>query len=330
MLTRREFVTGAAALAAWGSLNRQAGAQEVQHWWRQRTPPPSPVAVVRTDDRSRGIRQAIELLEVNPVAGKAVLLIPDLESKAPYPLTTHMETLHHLSRALWNLRADSVTIGVQSPSAPTRDVLMAIGLYDRLEQIEARLLNFEELGVGEWVKVASKGGQWRESFHLAKPVTESPCVVTTGELRTKAKVDIAMSLWLGTSLLPKRDVLDRFELEQSPHPGRLIAELNQGYHPALIVLDGIEAVIDPTLPKIDRSTRVIIAGTDRVAVDAVGAAALKLFGANLGPKIFDLEQLAWSLILRVGINRPSQITLVTANQESRQFADRLNEQLANG
>ena len=328
-MTRREFLAGA-ALAASGLLKSTADAQEVRHWWRERTPPPSPVAVVRTDDRGAGIRQAIKLLDVNPVMGKDVLLIPDLESRAPYPMTTHVETLMHLSQALWDLRAESVTIGAQSSTLPTREVLTATGLYDRLEQIEARLLNIEDLGFAEWIKVESSGGQWRRGFHLARPVLQSPCVVTTCGLRTNAKSDLSMSLWLATNLLPKRDVLDRVELQHSAHPGRLIAELNQGYRPSLIVVDGMEAVIDPTLPRIHRGARLILAGTDRVAVDAVGAAALTLLGAKFGKKIFELEQIAWALILRVGLNRPSQIKLLAPDAESQVFADQLTERLANG
>ncbi|MEW6325535.1 MAG: DUF362 domain-containing protein [Nitrospirota bacterium] len=327
--TRREFLAGA-ALAASGLIGPGAHAQEIRHWWRQRTPPPSPVAVVRTDDRMAGIRQAIKLLNVNPVAGKDVLLIPDLESRAPYPMTTHLDTLAALSQALWDLRAESVTIGAQSSALPTKDALAASGLYDRLEQIEARLLNIEELGFAEWIKVDSSGGQWRRGFHLARPVLQSPCVVTACGLRTNAKGDLGMSLWLATNLLPKRDVLDRLELEQSAHPGRLVAELNQGYRPSLIVVDGLEAVIDPKLPRIHRGARLILAGTDRVAVDAAGAAALMLLGAQLGQKIFELEQIAWALILRVGISRPSQITLVAADADSQAFADQLTERLARG
>ena len=330
MISRRHLLKGAAGLAAWGLLRPAAHAQEVRHWWKKWTPPPSPVAIVRTDDRRRGIRKAIDLLGVNPVAKKAVLLIPDLESKEFYPLTTHMDTLLHLSQALWDLRAETVTIGVQSDRLPTQEVLVAHGLYDRLEQIEARLINFEELGVSDWVKVELENSHWQQGFHLARPAVEFPCVVTTCGLRTKENVDFAMSLWLSTSLLPKRNALDRIELRESHHPGRMIAELNQGYHPSLIVVDGIEAVVAPTSGRVNRSARLIIAGMDRVAVDAVGVAALKLLGADLGEKIFTLEQLAWALILRVGINRPSQIKLVSGDRESRVFADQIQELLDSG
>ena len=329
-ITRRSLLAGA-ALAAWGLLASGARAEEVRHWWRQRTPPPTTVAVVCTDNRARGIQQAVALLGENVVAGKDVLLIPDLESRTPYPFTTHLDTLLHLSRTLWGLQAESVTIGAQSSREPTRDVLAAMTLPQHLEEIEARLVNLEEEPYTDWRPVATTGGQWRQGFHLPRQLLESSCVVTTCQLRAEQRIDLAMSLWLGTNLLPKRDVLDRFELQQSPHPGRLIAELNQGYYPSLIVVDGVEAVVEPTLPRVNRSAGLILAGTDRVAVDAVGAAALKLMGADLGNHIFDLEQIAWGLILRVGIDRPGQITLTAAaDPDSRRFADRLNGQLAHG
>jgi uncharacterized protein (DUF362 family) len=90
----------------------------------------------------------------------------------------------------------------------------------------------------------------------------------------------------------------------------------------------MEAVISPILGRAHPHARLIIAGTDRVAVDAVGVAALKHFGAKLRDNLFDLEQLAWALILRIGINRPSQIKLVTADRESREVADQIGELLA--
>jgi uncharacterized protein (DUF362 family) len=92
----------------------------------------------------------------------------------------------------------------------------------------------------------------------------------------------------------------------------------------------MQAVIEPTLPRIHPEARLILAGSDRVAVDAVGAAALILLGAKFDDKIFELEQIAWSLILRVGINRPSQIKLVAGDPESQAFADQLAKRLAHG
>jgi uncharacterized protein (DUF362 family) len=78
----------------------------------------------------------------------------------------------------------------------------------------------------------------------------------------------------------------------------MIAELNAPFKPHLIVLDGIDAFVDggPMTGKRVKGN-VFLAGTDRVAIDAVGVAVLKSLGSNdqiMRPKIFDQEQIASS------------------------------------
>jgi uncharacterized protein (DUF362 family) len=78
---------------------------------------------------------------------------------------------------------------------------------------------------------------------------------------------------------------------------------------------------------------VIVAGTDRIAVDAVGLAVLKNHGANdaiMSKKIFEQEQIARAVEIGLGIKSPDQIQLVTGDEKSREYADRLKEILARG
>jgi uncharacterized protein (DUF362 family) len=70
----------------------------------------------------------------------------------------------------------------------------------------------------------------------------------------------------------------------------------------------------------------MIAGTDRVAVDAVGVAVLRLYGTtpavSRGP-IFEQEQLARAATLGVGVGRPEQIELVTDDRAGEGVLARL-------
>jgi len=76
---------------------------------------------------------------------------------------------------------------------------------------------------------------------------------------------------------------------------------------------------------------VILAGTDRIAIDAVGVAILRSVGTtpevSRGP-IFQLEQIARAGELGVGVKSPEQIELVTADAPSAEFAGRIRELLA--
>ena len=119
------------------------------------------------------------------------------------------------------------------------------------------------------------------------------------------------------------------ELHSSPNQRLLIAEINTVYSTDLVVLDGVEAFVngDPM-----RGTRmdanVILAGNDRVAIDAVGVAILRLFGTtpavSQGP-IFSLQQIARAAELGVGIKSPDQIELVSGDHESEKFANKITE-----
>jgi uncharacterized protein (DUF362 family) len=99
-------------------------------------------------------------------------------------------------------------------------------------------------------------------------------------------------------------------------------------------MDGVEVYTDGGPMTGEKKTaNVILAGTDRVAIDAVGLAVLKHCGANktiMGKKIFDQDQIKRAVAIGIGICRPEQIEIVTADPESRSFADRLLSILSQG
>jgi uncharacterized protein (DUF362 family) len=121
------------------------------------------------------------------------------------------------------------------------------------------------------------------------------------------------------------------ELHKSPHQRRMIAEINQLYRPALIVMDGLEGFTDGgpesgTLVK----PQVLVLGTDRVAVDAVGVAILRIHGGNAiisRGRVFEQEQIARAVELGLGVPGPEQIDLVTDDPESRKVADHVRDVL---
>ena len=123
-------------------------------------------------------------------------------------------------------------------------------------------------------------------------------------------------------------------MHQSPDMRQMIAELNTGYAPKLIVLDGVSAFTDggPSRGEL-KAGNVMIAGHDRVAVDAVGVAMLKSLGANeaiMGRKIFDQEQIARAAALNLGVASADAIDLVAGDGESRALASALKAILAQG
>ncbi len=114
----------------------------------------------------------------------------------------------------------------------------------------------------------------------------------------------------------------------------MIAEINLAYAPKLIVLDGVECFVDggPMVGK-QATAGVILAGTDRVAVDAAGLAVLREVGANdavMGTPVFRQEQIVRAVELGLGVGGPAAIEFVTGDAESRRYADKLKAILAAG
>jgi uncharacterized protein (DUF362 family) len=115
---------------------------------------------------------------------------------------------------------------------------------------------------------------------------------------------------------------------------KMIAEINTSYRPALILLDGIDAFVDkgPSHGPVKQGN-VILAGTDRIAIDAVGLSILKELGSNkaiMEKKIFGQEQIARAVELGLGVSRPEDIEIVTDDAAGRQYAERLTAILLKG
>lgn len=124
------------------------------------------------------------------------------------------------------------------------------------------------------------------------------------------------------------------ELHSSPHQRKMIAEINEPFKPALVILDGIEAFVDggPMTGKRAKG-EIFLASTDRVAVDATGVAVLKLLGSNtsiMTPKIFEQEQISRAVNLGLGASSPSEIEVIAADEKSQVDRDRVVEMLKKG
>ena len=291
------------------------------------------VSLVKGKDRPASIERAVNLLGINPVKGKDVLLKTNFNTADPFPASTHNETLTCLIDKLKKMGAASITIGERCGPPATADVIKKKGIDKLCREHGVGLINFEELPEEKWIRVNPPGSHWRHGFDVAQPILDSPCIVSTCCLKTHRYGGVfTMSLKLSVGITHKRNM---GELHGAGHNMRkMIAEINQIYHPSLILMDGMEVFTDggPMTGEQKRAD-MILAGTDRVAMDAVGLAVLKLLGSNeaiMQTKIFDQEQIARAVELKLGIERPENIEIITDNNKSADYADRLQEILSKG
>ena len=325
-ITRRDFVkTSVSSMAALGALSPLALAVGGRAAAAR-----SKVAIVRTADRARGVTEVLKLLQVSLPKGQNVLIKPNFNTADPTPGSTHNDTLRQLMTELWARDARAITIGERSGPPVTKQVMEDKGVFDLARDLRASIVNFEELADADWVPVGAAATHWSNGVFIPRIVKESPFIVTTCCLKTHGSGGVfSMSLKLAVGMTPKR--LMREMHGDSEHMRRRIAEINLGYKPAFIVLDGVEAFTDGGPSRGTRvAANVFVGGADRIAVDAVGLAILKELGANaaiMGRKIFEHDQIQRAVELGLGITSADQIEFVTGDDESRSFAAKIAARL---
>jgi uncharacterized protein (DUF362 family) len=130
--------------------------------------------------------------------------------------------------------------------------------------------------------------------------------------------------------VPRGDYDYMHELHGSPFQRHMIAEINAAYPVDFVIMDGALAFIDGGP---DKGTEVapglMLAGTDRVALDAAGVALLREFGCTtLGTKpVFELEQLRRAAELGVGVGSAAGVELVPLDEATRAAAKGMREAL---
>ena len=291
------------------------------------------VSLIKTSDRAAGIKRAIDILGINPVRGKNVLLKPNFNTADPFPASTHNDTLTHLILHLKEMGAKNITIGERSGPPHTSDVLKEKVIYELCKKLDVGLINFEELSKSEWVRIKPENSHWRNGFDMAKPIIDSECIVTTCCLKTHGYGGVfTMSLKLSVGITNKKNMNELHTSILSMR--KMIAEINLAYSPSLILMDGIEAFVDGgPMSGTKKRGDVIVAGTDRIAIDAVGIAILKDLGSNksiMEKKIFEQEQIARAVELGLGISKPEDIEILTDDDESKKYAERLMKILLKG
>ena len=295
----------------------------------------SAVALVKTEERKSGVALSIKTLDINPVKNKDVLIKPNFNTADHVPGSTHNDTLVALVEEVWRLGAKTISLGERSYPV-TREVMKQKGIIPLLEKLNVSIIDFDELDDKDWIKVNATDSHWQEGFRVARPIIESECLISTCCLKTHQFGGMfTMSLKNSVGVVPttRHGYHYMSELHSSPHQRKLIAEINTPFKPDLVVLDGIEAFVDGGPANGKRvQGNVFLASTDRVAIDAVGVAVLKSLGSNaqiMNTKIFDQEQISRAADLGLGASSASEIDVLAADDQSRDYRDKITGILNN-
>ena len=301
----------------------------------------SRVSVVATTNRAEGTSRAIKLLQHNPVHGKSVVLKPNFNSADPAPGSTHIDTLRALITSLQEMGARKITLAERSgPGDTTRQVMQKKGVLRLAQEMGFEIVNLQELTADGWVQVNPKNSHWKNGFLFPRLYAEAESIVETCCLKThQYGGHFTLSLKLAVGLVPGgfeevRGYSYMGELHGSAFQRQMIAEINAAFKPDLIVLDGVEGFVDGGPARGTRKEAgVILAGSDRVAIDAVGVAILRMLGTTpevSRGRIFEQDQIARAAELGLGVTSADQIKLVADDTKSKTLLSKIERVLYRG
>ena len=270
------------------------------------------------------------------LSGAAVALKANFNSADPFPASTDIGTLGTICNAILAERPGQLALAERSGMGRTSEVLTRMGVTALARDNGFSLTVLDDLDRRGWQEVQAPGLHWSRGFFLASVFAKADRVVQTCCLKTHRygghfTLSLKNSVGCVARRVPGVNYDFMGELHSSPHQRSMIAEINRFCRTDLVVMDATEGFASggPDKGKLIRPG-LIIAGGDRVAVDAVGVALLRIH--NTVPdvadgQIFGLEQIARAAELGVGVASADAIRLVPLDGAGETAAQEIQEQL---
>ncbi len=208
--------------------------------------------------------------------GEVVLVKPNFNTADPFPASTDLEFLREIVSLIYEEGVKSVIVGESSTySRNTRSEMGKLGVFDlENEDHSPKIHVFEERG---WVKKEIPGGRHLKSASVPEILDSVDKLVLLPCLKTHKYAKFTGSLKLSLGFLKP---IERIPLHLKDLQGK-IADLNRIISPDLVIMDGRKCFINggPSKGEV-REPGLIMASTDRVAVDVEGIKVIQGFEGN--------------------------------------------------
>lgn len=325
-INRREFIikTALGSFAVAYGFNKSLFAQPASNNTASNSI--AKIALHKTSNRIVGVQTVMDLMEFPSMKDKHIIVKPNFNTSDPPPASTHNDTLRQIITEINNRGASNITLAERSYQS-FDEVIAEKGIKEMAEDLG---FNIQNLDLDDYTHFTRDDLHWKNGFRIPNIINNAEYIVSTCCLKTHFKGVITMSLKLGVGILPK---LHMKELHSSPNINSMIAEINLSYKPDLIVMDGVKTFISggPSRGTV-ADGNVILAGTDRVALDAAGTAILIDLGTDKIKRghIFELGQISRAIELGIGVDSPDKIEFITTDEESEEYANKIKKILIDG
>ena len=291
------------------------------------SPAASEVYIIDATDRSRAVEALWHELDLPPLDGKAVSVKANFNSDDPFPATTHPDMLAAIFHRIRDGGARSIVLGERSGMGETGLVLRNRGATGIAARAGAEVVVLDSLPPEGWVAVPPDGLHWERGFLVARLFSEADAVIHTCCLKThRFGGSVSLSLKNTVGAVAAKNPEDGYnymaELHSSPHQQRMIAEINRFVPCDLAVMDATEGFSTGGPEQGNRiAPNVILASTDRVALDVAGIALLRRYGSTpevMQGRIFEMDTIERAVELGIGVKSGEDLRLVALDSESKE------------
>jgi len=285
------------------------------------------VAIALDANRTRATKKVVAAIGMPYMEDKVVMVKPNFNTSDPAPASTHEHTLLTIMETIKADNPKTLMLAERSGPVDTRQVFEEKKVFELGLEEGFDCLIFDEMPDDMYAKYEPPGSHWRNGFLFARPVIRADRVICLCCLKThQYGGHFTMSLKLTTGMV-HRNNMD--ELHSSGHQRDMIAEMNYAYEPNLVVMDGVEAFYNggPTRGGLWRAN-LTFASKDRIAIDAVGVATLRMHGTT--PEIerrpiFMQDQIRRAVELGLGAAEPKEIEIVPVDRGSEDIAAKIED-----
>ncbi|MGD2250478.1 MAG: DUF362 domain-containing protein [Candidatus Methanofastidiosia archaeon] len=282
------------------------------------------VYAISAADRPQGVSTLLKKFDLESFKTQKIAIKANFNSADPFPASTHYDTLESILNVFSGLNC-KIVLAERSGMGKTQAVLSGLGISDLVSRYKGEIVIIDSLQKNDFK--ACGGDHWSQKFLLANKFVEADHVISTCCLKThRFGGYFTLSLKNSVGAIARYRPGDEYdymkELHESSHQREMIAEINAHLPCDIVILDAKTgfSTMGPEQGHIIEPG-ILLASTDRVAIDVVGVALLRYYRTTPEVekgKIFEQDQIKRAVELGIGVTSPEEIEVEPLDETSEE------------
>ena len=289
----------------------------------------STVALARAPERKDAFVEALAPFREVDLADREIVLKASFNSPDEPPATTSAQMLEAVVSELRARRCRSIRLVERSGMGHTREIWDRLGITPLARRLDLELVALDELPPDRWQRAELPGSHWSHGVEVPVLLSGATLVEICALKTHRFGGHFSASLKNAIGLIAKYSSDGKrrnymAELHGSPDQRLMIAEVNALFRPELVVMDASSIFVDGGPEQGELAfPNVVLVAQDRVALDAVGVALLRLHGARTPldrGSVFELDQIKRAGELGLGARSFKEVDVSASTDDSRRVA----------